>query len=340
MCKQIFIGGTGRSGTTILYNLLGSHKDIFAFPIEMRFIIDDNGVVNLVDALTHNYSTRQGSQAIYHFEELMYKHLTNKYTAPYIGIDFNEFFDREYYKEKLSRFMSELTAYSFYGSDYQIAGGYYYNKLSFIIRIAEYFYLKSARKFLKKRVPNFWPRRVIKDAKYFEDRKGLSLKAGVFINDLFVHAAKKEGKSIWCEKTPHNLFHLDFLYEILPESYFIHIKRNPIGVVQSMQNQFWAPTTLEDICIMLKQLYRRWFSLQEKINFETYRYLEIKIEDLSSDYENQVMLITDYLGVKHDFNNPPIISDEKVDYWKRKMSREDVQTIEKILGEEITMMGY
>lgn len=341
MCKQIFIGGTGRSGTSILYQLLRTHRDIFAFPREMRFIIDYNGIVNLVDALTYNFSTIQGEQAIYYFEELMYKHLVNKYTAPYKGFNFKEIFGEKYYIERLNRFVAELTAYSFYGTNYSVPAGYYYNKFSLAVRIMERIYFKLC-KILKKRIlaEYFWPHQIIKHAKYFDDRRELSLKAGTFINDLFMQAAKKEGKSIWCEKTPHNIFHLDFLYEVLPEHYFIHIKRNPIGVVQSMQNQFWAPKKLEDSCMMLKHLYKKWFSLRERINFKTYRYLEMKIEDLSSDYENQVMLLTDYLGVKHDFNNPPVISGEKVDYWKQKMLREDIQTVERILGEEIKMMGY
>ena len=49
---RIFVTGTGRSGTWILYRALGCHEAIHILPREMRFIIDPDGLMDLVDALT------------------------------------------------------------------------------------------------------------------------------------------------------------------------------------------------------------------------------------------------------------------------------------------------
>ena len=38
--KAIFIGGTGRSGTSILSKYLGTHSQIYQVPIETKFIAD------------------------------------------------------------------------------------------------------------------------------------------------------------------------------------------------------------------------------------------------------------------------------------------------------------
>lgn len=43
----IFIGGTGRSGTTVLIRMLGRHPDIFAFRWETQFLVAPNGLINL-----------------------------------------------------------------------------------------------------------------------------------------------------------------------------------------------------------------------------------------------------------------------------------------------------
>lgn len=341
MTKQIFIGGTGRSGTSILYKLLNSHEDIFAFPKEMRFIIDYNGLINVVDALTTNYSSVQSRESLYHFEELMRKYFTDKHTAPYVGFEFDKMFGEDFYWKRLNQFVNELVVGSFSGSDYSVFGNCIYNKFSWFIRRIERYYVAYYAKVLhRKRGRSLWPQREMKNVKYFADRSELCRKVECFVDDLFMNVTKKENKSIWCEKTPLNILHLDFLYEVFPDSHFIHIKRDPRGVIQSMQNHFWADPDTAGICIAMKQIYRRWFALREQIDFNKYNYLEIKIEDLADDCENKKEEIVRYLDVDNSFINPPKVNIDKVDYWKKKMSSEDIQIVNKILGTEIEMMGY
>ena len=48
----IFIGGTGRSGTSHLSKILGEHPSIWSLKQECRFIIDPEGVVQGYEVLT------------------------------------------------------------------------------------------------------------------------------------------------------------------------------------------------------------------------------------------------------------------------------------------------
>ena len=69
--QPVFIGGTGRSGTTILARMLSLHKDIFTIPFETRFIVDPYGLADLVDALSEKWSLYNGDRALRDFKNLM-----------------------------------------------------------------------------------------------------------------------------------------------------------------------------------------------------------------------------------------------------------------------------
>lgn len=50
--RPVFVGGTGRSGTTVTARLLGAHPSCHTIPIEVRFITDHGGLGDLVEGRT------------------------------------------------------------------------------------------------------------------------------------------------------------------------------------------------------------------------------------------------------------------------------------------------
>jgi hypothetical protein len=48
----LFVGGTGRSGTTIVAKILGAHPDYHMIPFEVRFVSDRAGLADLVEGRT------------------------------------------------------------------------------------------------------------------------------------------------------------------------------------------------------------------------------------------------------------------------------------------------
>ena len=338
MLPGIFIGGTGRSGTGILHDALGCHEAIFALaPGEMRFLIDPDGLIDLVDALTVRYSPVQAREALFRFERLMNVYLAVPHKAPYKGYDLIRCLGGEYYRRRLDEFCDELTELEYEGTDLQVEPEH--NRLMGWARE-----IKRVAIELQSQASEYTrfslPRTKLKVVKYFPDRTRLMEVAANLVDDLFRHAAKQKGKKTWCEKTPLNILHIDFLWKLFPENAIIHIKRDPRGVVYSLNNQFWAPRDVRGACLFLKGIYDQWFSLKSKIDLEKHRYLEVKLEDLAASTEAVLEQIGLLCGVDNNFRNLPNIRLDKVEYWKEEMPKIDKDLVTTILGPYIEMMDY
>lgn len=313
MSRRIFIGGTGRSGTTILYRALGCHEAIHSLPDEMRFLVDPDGLITLIDSLTDRYSPVLGREALYRFERLMRVYLTAPETSPYEEYNIADWLGGEYYWDRLDQFCSALVDTTFAGSDLLIDQ------------------LEQKPELLRKD---------LKAVKYFSDRNALVSLAAAFVDDLFLHAAQQHDKNTWCEKTPNNLLHVDFLWELFPESVFIHIKRDPRGVVHSLTKQPWAPNELRTASLFLLRIYERWFDIKARLDFGAFRYLELKLEDLARDPVGTLAWISSRCGLDNRFQDVPEITLDKVQYWQEAMSRDDQLLVNNILGNYIELMGY
>ena len=340
MLPGIFIGGTGRSGTGILHEALGCHEAIFALaPGEMRFLIDPDGLISLVDTLTVRYSPVQAREALFRFERLMNVYLTVSPKAPYKGYDLAHCLGGEYYWRRLDEFCDELTDLEYDGTDLQVEPEH--NRLMGWAREVQ----RNLKKLpclasIHTHTRLSMPRTKLKVVKYFPDRTRLMKVVATFVGDLFRHAAKQRGKETWCEKTPLNILHIDFLWELFPESAIIHIKRDPRGVVYSLNRQFWAPHDVRGACMFLKGIYDHWFNLKSKIDLDKHRYLEVKLEDLAAAPRAVLEQITFLCGVDNNFINLPNIRLDKVDYWKEEMPKTDKELVTTILGSYIEMMDY
>jgi hypothetical protein len=335
---RIFVGGTGRSGTWLLYQTLGSHKSVHTFPAELRFMIDPGGLIGLVDDLSIRYSPARAREALFQFERLMRVYLATPGKAPYAAIDLPAWLGGDFYWRRLDRFCQQLVEIAFDGFYWDIE-----------VKENEGRVVKWAKKYQETRQkmqgkdPGSaleFERDVIKEAKYFSDRKQLVALAAEFVDDLFVHAAQASGKETWCEKTPQHLLHLDFLWELFPESVFIHIKRDPRGVVQSFAKQRWGPNDIQQAACSMKNMYQRWLNLKPTLDLERRKFLEIKLEDLVTYPQELLEEVTTLCGLENQNNNLPEFSLEKANYWQKTLTAEDIDKINQILGAEIEQMGY
>ncbi len=344
MTGQIFVGGTGRSGTTILTEILGSHPEIYAFKREMRFLTDPDGLVHLYTCLGTNYSSSQAGQSIARFKKLMLEDLTSPSSPPYIGFNLRKTFGHQLYDSSIESLLKKVTICHYRGLDYYTAGSTAQVTVAPILRLIEKC-LNARRKlpYLFKPAPSraiLSPRQSIAEGRYFSDPTELARILGEFVDSLFFSAAREAGKSIWCEQTPGNVLHGTFLSQILPDCHQICIKRDPRGVATSFLNQNWAPDTVEDVCEILACSYDKWLIERDRIRATGGNLLEVSLEQLSQSPDAETQRIADFLGIPNSFPRAATLDSSKVNYWSDANHRPVTRKITARLEGYIEKMGY
>ena len=336
MLPRIFVGGTGRSCTWRLYKTLGNHKDVHTFPAEMRFTIDPGGLMDLYDALTTRYAPIHSRSAIIRFERLMRVHVATPGTRPYARLNFPEWLGGEAYERRLDQFLDAVIEAEF---DSKFAKRE--NHDGRLVRFARR--LQAMRNQVQGDEENEAPdfhRDTLPVARYFSDPEALAAVMAAFVDDIFMQGARQHGKQTWCEKTPQHLLHLSFIWQLFPDSVFIHIKRDPRGVVNSLTQQPWAPSDLRNAAFFLRNIYQRWLDLKPTLNLEERNYLEIKLEDLALSTDKHLHDVMALCQLDGAFTEIPDIDIARVDYWKNKMTTEEIALVNEILGPQILEMGY
>ena len=337
MSRPIFLGGTGRSGTTLLYEILGRHRSVHAFPIEMRLLVDPDGALDLVESLTSTFSPVRAREALYRFERLMTVYFTTPKREPYRPFDFRELLGEDYV-ERVRSFCRSLEEARFTGRDWQLQPRSE-GKLVAAARAAQ-----GLRRRLRGR--STLPTIVDLDRPdlavvSYQQRPELVAKLRDLIGGLFGDAARAHGKETWCEKTPHNLLHLDFLWEVFPDAAFVHITRDPRGVAHSLRNQFWAPDDLEGACRYLLSVYQRWFAIEPTLGLSERRYQRVKLEDLCRAPEEALADVCLVAELSRDaFDTLPELALDKVTYWREAMTEAELELSTRLLHPYIEKLDY
>lgn len=333
--KRIFIGGTGRSGTTILHHAMYRHHEMYALPQETKFLVEDGGMCDLVDGLTNNFSITHAQGVVRRFDDLMRFHFAER-NRNNLGL--------------------KMTLTDLFGASH------YYNALDQLIDTithGRYIEKEAAGRFSKALYPSEIASRVNSIPKYFPDREILLTACREFTGALFDKKAIEAERSCWVEKTPSNLLRLTFLQELYPDSIFIHIKRDPRSVVYSLLKQSWAPDNIVDAANFMRGTYEKWLWLRNNLPRSTLKnYHEVKLEDFIRDPEALLNSLVKKCGLADykdsglklvktsiksymggDLNDADRI-DRKLNAWKFDLSKKEVDELNQMYGEIIEAMGY
>lgn len=178
------------------------------------------------------------------------------------------------------------------------------------------------------------------------------------------------GASVVLEKTPaHGSCAADIL-KVFPEAYFVHVVRDPRGVVASLRaasrdwGKRWAPGQLIDACFMWKDRVSRAQEIQEK----TSRYREVRYEDLHENGPENIARLFAWLdeevcqahaeqyvdacsidklrsgtaGAPWDLNREPEAFYRRAlaEGWREELTPGETAIIERLTKKQMAQLGY
>lgn len=306
--KRVFIGGTGRSGTTILQHVLSFHEQLYTVPIETKFIVQSDGLYSLARHLTDDYSITDASIGLARFKTLMYDVITHTGANPYA--DF---------------------------------AGQPYGRLEFLPQDIFPDYWQILGSFFKQ----------VSDKHYKRDHF-IGMASGL-VDSLFGTNTISRNADGWVEKTPSNLFRIEFLFEMFPDAIFINCMRDPRGVLDSFMRKEWLTGDLKKGAEYLVPYYEYIASKRQFGLGRAGQYYEMRLESLVTDPVGEIAKLLDFLQVRpfNDEKNDFLLrtlregsirwvpeQGKYCDSWEMGYSAEEKFTVSAILADVIKDYGY
>ena len=200
----VFVGGTGRSGTTVMGDLLGKHPEIrTSTPIEIKFLSNRSGLLDVVFGRDDAVKGMKEPVSILHYRTYRKRRLREK--------------------EKLANILAEFED-QVWNKWWDIDAPPPHGRglISGISRSNLEKLMTSLRRDLK--INRIWAaRRFMKRFIALQDEAG--------------------SEKYWVETTPMNIPTADKLLKLFPKALFITMVRDPRDVIASLLTKNWGPTT-------------------------------------------------------------------------------------------------
>ena len=281
----IFVGGTGRSGTTVFKGLLSRHAKVATIQRELRLTIDPGGALDLVSSLSDRWSPAMADAALTRFDQLVrelggdgvqrkiFSRIERSFLWPkglsparYSGWNLARSFGAEFYGQRLERLTRDLS------------------------------HASSQGRWLGSEPYRFGTE--IRETFPFVKEKVMEMVSECF-DDLY-RQLPNNGVSAthWLDDSPYNLVYARELLSTFEGSRFIHLYRDPRDVLASYQTKIWGGNDFEVIAQRLGGLYERWFQIRETLPEDSVH--EVALEELVADPEGVLTRVCEFAGMEFD----------------------------------------
>jgi hypothetical protein len=200
----VFVGGTGRSGTTVIGDLLANHSQIrTSTPIEIKFLTNRSGLVDVVFGYNQEIEKKSGKVSILNLRTYRKRKRKEKERFAKILAEFNKFIWEKWW---------DIDAPPPHGRGL-VSGISKMDLENLLARLERE--LKINRKWAARR----------------------------FMSSFISKQFDSADEIYWVETTPMNIPEANKLQELFPNARFINMVRDPRDVIASLLTKKWGPTT-------------------------------------------------------------------------------------------------
>lgn len=307
----MLIGGTGRSGTTILAKMFSQHPDVATLP-EWRLLTDPGGIVEFL-TIAENGNPFCIDQA-YRRLDIFLKRLGSKNYVSRALVKYGK------YIEQVCRLQLSRKYSGFYAPDYLPNYSKHHAKLTSTINDACYEGRHAATE-------------AFQNHKIYASTLNLSQLEeafSVFISDLAKEAKSVQCKSRFLEKNTWTILNYQRVHRLYPNSKLVHIYRDPRDVVCSYLTQPWMPSDVVPAAKILLGLYEKWEQQSALVN--GHDWCEVSLEKLIENTKVEVKKLCDFWELQYSTELLSVkLSRRSVGRWRKELNPEEIKSVESIL---------
>lgn len=318
------IGGSGRSGSTVLGRIFAGHPDLTDLP-ESRFLIDPDGLVEFYASLGQTWSPYIMDLRIRRLEALLrvcgrkktalkplvrlLKRLGLESASPrrlrpgYLGTEMGKIIPE--YDQMVDELIAQLTTFAYRGAWVGMTA------------------------FQDRSIRFCGP----------EEKEKIRHSIAQFYNGIFMRRRQEVGGVKFFEKNTFSILFFDQIREILSDVRLVHIYRDPRDVVSSYVKQEWSPKNVHDAALWYKGIMAQWKRVKARVPDSSY--IEVGLEALVADPKTELQRICDFWEI--DWN--PVLLDIPLNKansgrWQQGFSDAEQATMMELLAPELARYGY
>lgn len=319
----ILVGGTGRSGTTVLTRILAQHADAVVSP-PWRFMIDPDGVLEFLRAARVMWTPYSADvrlkRLIPLLRDVSHESVVNRWRKFFqldqLQLKFGRSLQPRYphvnathfcprFDTLVASFLGELIAFVY---EARWVGTRFWEKHEMLYAPPE----------LQGRITDIC-------ARFYQ---------GVIDETLMAQGAKH-----FVDRNTWNHIWFDELLALIPQARLLHIYRDPRDVVASYMRQQWMPTNAVQAATVYRDLMEYWWKIRASLPAQSY--LELSLESLVADPEGILRKICRFLGIPwHDALLSVSLDKSNPGRWRQDIPSNQHAPVHEILRSVLDQLGY